>query len=130
MHIKAWLLGFLAWILPGAGHCAQGRWLRGLMLGGSVLATCFVGVILGGQFNDVSDSTNGLLPRVFGLFNLGIGLVYGVSFSTGAFLSDPAFPEAAKRATFEYGNTFLMVAGLLNYLVALDAFDVAVNRKA
>lgn len=91
---------------------------------------CLIGIMLGGQFNDVSDATNGLLPRIFGLFNLGVGAVYGFAFSTGAYLSDPAVPEAAKRATFEYGNTFLMVAGLLNYLIALDAFDVAVNRKA
>jgi hypothetical protein len=130
MQIKAWLLGFLAWAIPGAGHCAQGRWVRGVILGASVLTMCVIGLMLGGQFNDVSDSTNGLLPRVFGLFNSGIGLLYGFAFSTGAFLSDPSFPEAAKRETFEYGNTFLMVAGLLNYLVALDAFDVAVNRKA
>lgn len=130
MHTRAWLLGLLAWVLPGGGHCAQGRWARGAMLGGSVVLMCIIGAMLGGQFNDVSDSANGLLPRVFGLFNLGTGLLYGCSFTTGVFLSDPEVPEAAKRATFEYGNTFLMVAGLLNYLNALDAFDLAVNRKA
>jgi hypothetical protein len=32
--------------------------------------------------------------------------------------------------TFEYGNTFTAVAGLLNILVMLDAYDVAVGRKA
>jgi hypothetical protein len=32
--------------------------------------------------------------------------------------------------TFEYGNTFTAVAGLLNILVVLDAYDVAVGRKA
>ena len=32
-------------------------------------------------------------------------------------------------ATFEYGNAFLIVAGLLNMLVVLDAFDVAQGRK-
>jgi hypothetical protein len=32
-------------------------------------------------------------------------------------------------ATFEYGNTFLIVSGLLNMLVALDAYDVALGRK-
>jgi len=31
--------------------------------------------------------------------------------------------------TFEYGNAFLIVAGLLNMLVVLDAFDVAQGRK-
>lgn len=32
-------------------------------------------------------------------------------------------------ATYEYGNTFVIVAGLLNMLVALDAYDVASGRK-
>jgi len=31
--------------------------------------------------------------------------------------------------TYEYRNTFLLVAGLLNYLAALDAFDIAARRK-
>ena len=31
--------------------------------------------------------------------------------------------------SYEYGNCFLIVAGLLNFLVVLDAFDVAVGRK-
>ena len=31
--------------------------------------------------------------------------------------------------TYEYGNTFLIVAGLLNFLVILDAFDIAMGRK-
>jgi hypothetical protein len=32
-------------------------------------------------------------------------------------------------ATYEYGNTFVIVAGLLNMLVALDAYDIALGRK-
>ena len=31
--------------------------------------------------------------------------------------------------SYQYGNTFLMTAGLLNFLVILDAFDVAMGRK-
>lgn len=32
-------------------------------------------------------------------------------------------------ASYEYGNTFVIVSGLLNMLVVLDAFDVASGRK-
>jgi hypothetical protein len=32
-------------------------------------------------------------------------------------------------ATYEYGNTFMIVAGLLNFLVMLDAFDIGMGRK-
>jgi hypothetical protein len=31
--------------------------------------------------------------------------------------------------TYEYGNAFVIVAGLLNMLVVLDAYDVAQGRK-
>ena len=31
--------------------------------------------------------------------------------------------------TYEYGNTFTAVAGLLNILVILDAYDTARGRK-
>ena len=31
--------------------------------------------------------------------------------------------------TWEYGNAFMIVAGLLNMLVVLDAYDVAEGRK-
>ena len=32
-------------------------------------------------------------------------------------------------ASYEYGNTFLIVSGLLNMLVALDAYDVALGAE-
>ena len=31
--------------------------------------------------------------------------------------------------TYEYGNAFIIVAGLLNMLTVLDAFDIAQGRK-
>jgi len=31
--------------------------------------------------------------------------------------------------TYEYGNTFLIVAGLLNLLVVCDAWDLVTGRK-
>ena len=31
--------------------------------------------------------------------------------------------------TYEYGNAFVIVAGLLNLLVVVDVYDVAVGRK-
>jgi hypothetical protein len=34
-----------------------------------------------------------------------------------------------ENRSFDYGEKFLWVAGLLNYLIMLDAFDVAMGRK-
>jgi hypothetical protein len=59
--------------------------------------------------------------------NLGTGALYLVSYLFDyGFKDDPA---QAARATYEYGNTFLLIAGLLNYLTMLDAFDIAAGRK-
>lgn len=56
--------------------------------------------------------------------NAGIGGLYVLcAFLRAGFDANPEVP------TYEYGNTFLLVAGLLNYLVVLDAFDIAVGRK-
>ena len=62
------------------------------------------------------------------LANLGTGALYIISWVLGyGFADDPA---QAARATYEYGNTFLLIAGLLNYLTMLDAFDIAAGRKS
>ena len=59
--------------------------------------------------------------------NLGTGILYIVSWLLGKGFADD--PVRAALATYEYGNTFLLIAGLLNYLTMLDAFDVAAGRK-
>lgn len=127
---NAWLMGALAWFVPGAGHVAQGRWVRGLLIGGTVTAMFIIGLIFGGHLFPIWDNQGGaggmsaLLQVPPMIANLGTGLLYLICWVTGT-----GFVEQAKLETFEYGNTFLLVAGLLNYLGMLDAFDIAVGRK-
>ncbi len=123
---KALMYGVLGWLIPGAGHFVQKRWGRGLLFGGAVCAMFIVGGQFGGNLQDITNGREGILPQVFGAFNLGTGILY-----VGSWLSGTGFGEAedARRISFEYGNTFLMVAGLLNYLIAFDAFDIGVGRK-
>ena len=59
--------------------------------------------------------------------NMGSGLLYLICWFMGVGLGDD--PAQAARATYEYGTTFLLIAGLLNYLIMLDAFDIAARRK-
>jgi hypothetical protein len=127
---RAWFLGALAWAIPGAGHLAQGRLWRGVLLGGSVWAMFIAGILFGGHLHNLFSRELGALSQVFGLFNLGIGLMYLIGLLTGTgFAQLSELGNYAREATYEYGNTFLMIAGLLNYLVMLDAFDLAVGRK-
>lgn len=123
--IQGWLLGALAWAVPGAGHAAQGKWGRGLLLGGSVWALFIAGWLLGGHLFDFMDFGAGLLSQVFGVFDLGTGLIYIVSRMIGI-----GAAEEAQRVTYEYGNVLMMVAGLVNYLAMLDTFDIRVGRKS
>ena len=55
--------------------------------------------------------------------NRGIGVPYFLARLLDAGLG------TVTAASYEYGNTFLMTAGLLNFLVVLDAFDIAKGRK-
>ena len=58
---------------------------------------------------------------------IGSGLCYVVSYVLGLGMAPIA--QAAASPTFEYGNTFMFLAGLLNYLVIHDAFDIGAGRK-
>jgi hypothetical protein len=124
---RAWLMGLAAWAVPGLGHLLQRRWARALLLGGAVWAMFFTGVWLGGHMFRVTSNDQGfgvLLQLLPMSANAGSGLLYIM-----CWLTNTGFAEHAERVTYEYGNTFLLVAGLLNYLAMLDAFDIAAGRK-
>lgn len=122
---RAWLMGFLAWAIPGSGHAGQGRIGRGLLLGAAALLMFALGLAFGGHLFVPTDLHEGPLALIYSLFNLGMGAVYLFCWAIGL-----GFADQAQRATYEYGNIFLMIAGLLNYLAMLDAFDIAAGRKS
>ena len=111
----------LAWLVPGAGHLIQGRRSTGIILILALPLMFVVGLGLEGRLFPLEMSD----PLVFlgAIANRGVGLVYFI-----ARLMD-AGAGTVTAASYEYGNTFLMTAGLLNFLVILDAFDIAKGRK-
>ena len=126
---SAWLTGALAWFVPGLGHLMLKRWWRALLMGGAVWLSFFIGLAMGGHMFDLNapEGSSQLLQVPPMIANLGTGALYIISWLLGyGFTDDPA---QAARATYEYGNTFLLIAGLMNYLTMLDAFDIAVGRK-
>ena len=128
--IVSWLIGIAGWFIPGAGHVLQGRWIRAIMLGGAVWVSFVAGLSMGGHLFSVSGGDTSiatLLQVPPTVANVGSGILYLVCWFLGVgFADDPAH---AALATYEYGNTFLLVAGLLNYLAMLDAFDISARRK-
>ena len=127
---SAWWIALAAWAVPGAGHFLQGRWVRGLIISAVVGGMFLIGLLFGGHLFGLGGHEEGtakLLQLPPTIANLGTGLFYLICWASSSGFSDAA--EYAKLATFEYGNTFLLVAGLLNYLAMLDAFDIAAGRK-
>lgn len=128
---RAWLMGTAGWLIPGLGHLLQGRWVRALLLGGAVWACFILGFLMGGHLFRIDGSEQGSpsLLQIFPMIgNLGTGLLYIVCWFMGIGFSNE--PQQAALPTFEYGWTFLIIAGLLNYLAMLDAFDIAAGRKS
>jgi hypothetical protein len=123
--MSPWLIGFISWLVPGLGHILQGRTVRGLVSGGTILLIFVLGIMIGGHIYGLRETNEGLLSSLFGLCDLGSGILYLLSRLTGL-----AVNERPEQATAEYGSVFLMVAGLLNLILALDAFDIRAGRKS
>lgn len=121
---NAWMSLILAWLIPGLGHFYLRRFGRGAVLGAVVWALFGLGIVTGGHLYGLFDSSSGFLSYIFGFFDLGSGLLYFVSRVLGV-----ASVEQAQVSTAEYGNVLFMLSGLLNYLLALDAYDLASGRK-
>ena len=127
----AWLMGTAGWVFPGAGHLLQGHWVRALLLGGCVWICFICGLLMGGhlfKFTGAEQGASWLLQVPPMIADLGAGILYLGSWILGVGFSDD--PQQAARATYEYGTTFLLIAGLLNYLSMLDAFDISAGRKS
>ena len=111
----------LAWAIPGAGHLWLGRRQKGVVFL-LVLPVMFaLGLWLEGALAPF-DPTQPLV-LLAGFAALGNGVPYVLAAIAG--LGD----GRVVAVTFEYGNTFLIVSGLLNMLICLDAYDVGLGRK-
>jgi hypothetical protein len=110
-----------AWAVPGAGHLWLGRRQKGLVFLLSLVAMFVIGLTLHGRIFpfELSEPLVGLAA----VADLGLG---------GPWLMARLLAAGGGEVTaitYEYGNTFLIVAGLLNFLVILDAYDIARGRK-
>lgn len=115
------ILELAAWAVPGAAHLWLGRRQKGLVFL-IVLPLMFaIGLWLEGRLFPLDTSQP--LVALASIADMGLGL----PFLTAKMLGLGAGRVVA--VTFEYGNAFLIVAGLLNFLVMLDAFDIALGRK-
>jgi hypothetical protein len=118
---RKWLVCVLAWLVPGGGHLLQKRRDKGLVFLVAIPLMFGIGLWLSGRLFPLEWND----PLVFlgAIADRGVGLPYVI-----ARMMDAGAGTVTDQS-YEYGNTFLMTAGLLNFLVILDAFDIAMGRK-
>jgi hypothetical protein len=110
-----------AWLVPGAGHLWLGRRQKGIVFITALPVMFLFGLVLKGRLFPFQPGEP--LVALAALADVGIGLPNIVARLAGLGAGD------VTAITWEYGNAFMIVAGLLNMLVVLDAYDVAEGRK-
>ena len=115
------LLCVASWAIPGAGHLWLGRRSKGFIFLAALPLMFVCGLALQGRLFPFQLSEP--LVCLAAMADLGIGAVYFAASGLGYGAGD------VRALNYEYGNAFLIVAGLLNLLVVIDAYDVAVGRK-
>ena len=122
---KARQLGYMAliagWLIPGAGHLLLKRWGRGLLVLASISCMFVLGIMMGARL--YAPNTADLLDMLGFLGDLGAGLLYMVGHALGL------GQAPVQVVTADYGAKFVVVAGLLNLISAVDAHSIAVGRK-
>ncbi len=121
MDIKSIRSLAVGWFIPGLGHVSLKRYWRGGIFFVCIMAMTGLGLFMGGKVYSF-QAENPLTILAF-FSDLGIGLFYILSkiFSFGL--------GNLRNITFEFGTAYIAGAGLLNYLVALDAYDIAIGKK-
>ncbi len=111
----------VGWLIPGGGHLLLRRYGRGILLMISVVAMFVIGLGLQGR---IYQPNGGDILDILGFVgDVGAGALYFL-----ARIMDWGNLMAANAAA-DYGKTFLIVAGLLNYIAAADAHHIALGKK-
>lgn len=111
----------IGWLIPGAGHLIQKRWIRGLLLMVSITAMFVIGLFLEGKV--YRPNSGDLLDMLGFIGDIGAGGLYIVTRALDA------GQGAIHRAVADYGTKFIVVSGLLNVIAAVDAHHIALGKK-
>jgi hypothetical protein len=108
-------------VVPGLAHVIIGKWVRGLIFAACVLVMFALGLAMHGKLYNLEFDEP---LHVFAFIaNVGTGIPYWIAERLNLGIGTMTFPS------YDYGTTYLWVCGLLNYLIVLDAFDIAQRRK-
>ena len=111
----------VGWLIPGAGHMIQKRWIRGVLLFVSIVTLFVLGLAMQGR---IYKANGGDILDILGFVgDLGAGGLYIVTLAMDWGQGAIAF------ATADYGTKFMIIAGLLNFISVADAYHIAIGKK-
>jgi len=115
----------LGWLIPGGGHFLLKRTGRGMLLLVAITSMFVCGLMMrGAMFQPQTGDLLTTLINVGGFVgDVAAGILYLLSVWLGYNQPDTA------GHVHDYGTKFLVVAGLLNILAMVDAFEIAAGRK-
>ena len=111
----------IGWLIPGAGHIIQRRWIRGALLLISIVTLFVLGLLMQGRIYKANGGD--ILDMLGFVGDLGARALY-----IGPLARDWG-QGAIAFATADYGTKFMIVAGLLNFIAAADAYHIAIGKK-
>jgi hypothetical protein len=109
------------WLVPGAGHFLLGKWVRGTLLAVAIIAMFILGLAMQGKLYTSAQDILSILGMVG---DLGSGLLYFISRAAGW------GGQPTQTTVADYGKVFIVVAGLLNIIAAVDAHNLRTGRKS
>src|ERR1700747_804785 len=111
----------VGWLIPGAGHMIQKRWIRGALLFVSIVTLFLLGLGMQGR---IYKANGGDILDILGFVgDVGAGALYLISMAMDWGQGAIAF------ATADYGTKVMIVAGLLNFIAVADAYHIAIGKK-
>ena len=121
VSMMAVLAPAVGWLIPGAGHLMQKRWIRGGLLFVSIVALFLLGLAMQGRIYKANGGD--ILDMLGFIGDFGAGALYILT------LVNDWGQGAIAFATADYGTKFMIVAGLLNFIAVADAYHIAIGKK-
>ncbi len=112
----------VAWLIPGAGHFLVGQLRKSVIFFIVLIAMFVLGLAFGGRLFPFQWNEPLVVLAAAAEWVLALPRLLAAVMGQGR--------GDVVAVTYEYGNTFLIVAGLLNSLIVLDAVDFARGRKS
>jgi hypothetical protein len=97
------------------------KWDRATVFFGSITLMLVFGIQMQGRL--VGPEFGDFFSTLKFIADAGAGLLYWIPWFLGMGVGDPT------AYAYDYANVFIYVAGLLNMLVIVDTFDIAMGRK-